>query len=466
MASPETSLHHLLRQSRHPLVDHGHGRVFQYAKGRVEPEHLPPPAATCGFAALRRSHGAFWLGTDNQGVVRLVNGKATRFTVAEGLRNNGIQAFFEDRDRNLWIGTTSGLSRWDGSQLAKLLSRSRPLVRLGSRHRRRRQWRHAGGHGSRSQSVSWRRLRTDPAFAALNRDRIWSIYPRVAGHALDRHSRRRPGSRPQREDGQDHHPGRAVEQLHLSGDRRRRGSLWMSGPMGLSAASIDDLNAAADGQTDPIAVLAYGTGDGLESTQINGGVQPSGCLAPDGELWFPSVKGAVHFKPGPRRTGYRFPVRVESVLVDGKSVPAIGEVRIGPGRHRLEIEFTACSLARPGARLFSLQVGGHTIRTGTTSPSQRHVLRQSAAQASTGSGDSRDGSLDAGSSEAGISIVVRPDVLSDRLVLRVGGSLAGRRESGAFFSTRNVRPASATTCAWRNGPASRARCTTPWCKAA
>ena len=81
-----------------------------------------------------------------------------------------------------------------------------------------------------------------------------------------------------------------------------RGSLWMSGPLGLSAASISDLNAAADGKTDSIAVLAYGTGDGLESTQINGGVQPSGCLAADGELWFPSVKGAVHFKPGHPRT--------------------------------------------------------------------------------------------------------------------------------------------------------------------
>ena len=37
-----------------------------------------------------------------------------QFTTAEGLRNNGIQAFAEDRNNHLWIGTSSGISVWDG----------------------------------------------------------------------------------------------------------------------------------------------------------------------------------------------------------------------------------------------------------------------------------------------------------------------------------------------------------------
>src|SRR4029077_11320744 len=187
---------------------------------------------------------------------------------------------------------------------------------------------------------------------ALSRDRVWAIYPQppdtlwiaTRGAGLVRVQNGKTARITTRE-------GLLSNSIfQLIGDGR--GSLWMSGPLGLSAASISDLNAAADGKIDAIAVLAYGTGDGLESTQINGGVQPSGCLASDGELWFPSVKGAVHFKPGPSRTSHHAPVRVESVLVDGKSVPSSGEVEIGPGRRRVEIEFTACSLRAPERVVF------------------------------------------------------------------------------------------------------------------
>ena len=43
---------------------------------------------------------------------------------------------------------------------------------------------------------------------------------------------------------------------------------------------------------------------------------------------------------------------MESVLVDGKSVPATGEVTLGPGRRRVDIEFTACSLRAPERVVF------------------------------------------------------------------------------------------------------------------
>src|SRR6185369_8960474 len=92
------------------------GRAFQFANGQITARELPAPADALRLRGVFEDHtGAFWFGTDNQGVVRLVKGKATRFTSADGLRNNGIEVFFEDRERNLWIGTTSGLSRWDGT---------------------------------------------------------------------------------------------------------------------------------------------------------------------------------------------------------------------------------------------------------------------------------------------------------------------------------------------------------------
>jgi ligand-binding sensor domain-containing protein/signal transduction histidine kinase len=384
------------------------GRVFKYVNGRVEPVPLPPPADLLRIRGTFEDHtGAFWFGTDNQGVVRFANGKATRFTVAEGLRNNGIQAFYEDRGQNLWIGTTSGLSRWDGSRFKNYYldeGLSYGWIRAIAED-------HNGdmlvGTDRGLNRFHDGKFVADPAFAALRRDRIWSIYPEspdtlwvgTRGAGLVRVQDGRASRITTRE-------GLLSNSIfHVIGDGR--GSLWMSGPLGLSAASIADLDSAADGKSESVAVLSYGTGDGLESAQINGGVQPSGCVAPDGELWFPSVKGAVHFKPGHPRTTYHAPARVESVLVDGKAVAATGEIAVGPGRRRVEIEFTACSLRAPERVAFRYKLEnfdahwtaatGRRAATYDNLPPGQYRFRVTA----------RDGSLDAGS-EAGISLVVQP----------------------------------------------------------
>lgn len=385
------------------------GRAFQYANGRVNPKELPSPATALRIRGTFEDHaGTFWFGTGSQGFAHFVNGKVTRFTEADGLRNNGIQALFEDRDRNLWIGTTSGISRWDGSRLQNYYLEeglSYGWIRAIAED-------HNGdmlvGTDRGLNRFHGGRFVTDPAFAALSRDRIWSIYAEAPdtlwigtrGGGLVRIRNGRAARITT-------HEGLSSNSIfQVIGDGA--GSLWMSGPTGLSAASIADLNAAADGQTDSIAVLAYGTGDGLESPQINGGVQPSGCMSAGGELWFPSVKGAVHFKPSHPRTGYRFPVLVESVLVDGRSVPATGEVTVAPGRHRLEIEFTACNLRAPERVFFRhklenydpswSEVTSHRAASYDSLPPGRYRFRVV----------SRDGSMDAGVSEAGISILVRP----------------------------------------------------------
>ena len=58
-----------------------------------------------------------------------------------------------------------------------------------------------------------------------------------------------------------------------------------------------DFDAVAEGRAGPIAVVPYGTDDGLRSSQMNGGVQEAGCRTRSGEFWFPSVKGAVRIDP-------------------------------------------------------------------------------------------------------------------------------------------------------------------------
>src|SRR5262249_4342861 len=51
--------------------------------------------------------GALWLGT-GQGLVKYVDGKPYRYTVANGLLSDQVRALTTDRAGNLWIGTESG----------------------------------------------------------------------------------------------------------------------------------------------------------------------------------------------------------------------------------------------------------------------------------------------------------------------------------------------------------------------
>ncbi|HEY1341898.1 MAG TPA: two-component regulator propeller domain-containing protein, partial [Bryobacteraceae bacterium] len=385
------------------------GKLVRYRDGRAEEVQLPLPSEDLRYLGAFEDHtGAFWFGTDNHGVVRVADGKATLYSTVNGLRNNGFQAFFEDRDANLWIGTTSGLSRWTGSgfrnyYLEDGLSYGWVRCLVADRNGEMLVGTDRGLNRFRDG-----RFVQDPAFAALRHDRIWSIHAdaqgtlwigtRGAGLARIRNGQVALITT------QEGLLSNAIFQVIDDGN----GRLWMSSPMGLYSASFADLNAVADGATPALAVLAYGTGDGLESTQLNGGVQQSGCVAANGELWFPTVRGATHFDPRHPRLEMHPPVRIESVIADGQTMAMAGEVAVGPNPRRVEIEFTACTLRAPERVAFRYLLEGVDARWNAA------TTRRAADYYNLSPGRYRfrviasDGSTAAGTSEAGFNLVVRP----------------------------------------------------------
>ena len=335
------------------------GELYRYRDGEANQVRLPAPADGLRFLGVYEdSKGAMWLGTDNQGAVRWSGGLARRFTMAEGLRNNGIQFFHDGKDGTVWIGTTSGIGRWDGTQLRNYYIEdglSYGWVRSIAED--------ANGDLLIGTDRGLNRVREgkfvkDPAFDEVSRDRVWAIY-RDGTNTLWLGTRgggllRAKDGKLRRLTTQDGLISNSIFQI-LGGDD---GRLWMSGPLGLSSASIADLNAAAEGRLGAGGVLAHRVGSGLESAQMNGGVQPAGCVARDGELWFPGVKGAIHFKSKRPKVWRHSPVRLEGVWVDDRPVAANGELVLGPGRQRVRFEFTSCTLSSPESVSFRYKLEG------------------------------------------------------------------------------------------------------------
>jgi signal transduction histidine kinase/ligand-binding sensor domain-containing protein len=78
-------------------------------------EVLALPAAGRRFSprvALRDRDGGLWIGTTDQGVVHIRQGRADVFDRTNGLSGNFIERLFEDAEGNIWVSTLDGLDRF------------------------------------------------------------------------------------------------------------------------------------------------------------------------------------------------------------------------------------------------------------------------------------------------------------------------------------------------------------------
>jgi signal transduction histidine kinase/ligand-binding sensor domain-containing protein len=69
---------------------------------------------------LRDSKGALWIGTLDRGLWYVNHGETTRFAQSDGLSSDFVLAFFEDREGNIWVGTTNGLDRFRESVVSTI----------------------------------------------------------------------------------------------------------------------------------------------------------------------------------------------------------------------------------------------------------------------------------------------------------------------------------------------------------
>jgi signal transduction histidine kinase len=123
------------------------------------------------------------------------------------------------------------------------------------------------------------------------------------------------------------------------------------------------LHRCADGKTKEITCATFGQSDGLPMLKCSGGFQPAGCQTPDGRLWIPDGKALVTIDPAALTTNEIPPkVVIEEVRLDGDTVAhrlsRNEPLKIAPGQHRLEIDYTALSFTAPEKVRFRYKLKG------------------------------------------------------------------------------------------------------------
>ena len=127
-----------------------------------------------------------------------------------------------------------------------------------------------------------------------------------------------------------------------------RGSLWLASSFGLERAEKNELISAAEGQVVNPPVRRFEKTDGLLSTEFNSAGASSGWRSPDGRLWLPGADGLVVVQPsvvGAPATPP--PVHIESVVADGRPLPAAGTVTLPKGTRQIAIDFTSLRFRAP-----------------------------------------------------------------------------------------------------------------------
>jgi ligand-binding sensor domain-containing protein/signal transduction histidine kinase len=306
---------------------------------------VPTPSGFRARLAYRDRKGELWLGSSVVGLARIgQTGSATTYSTREGLRNNSVRQILEDRQGQLWIALGSGLSRWDGSRFHNYYIEDglaygsvRALLEL-------RNGELLVGTDAGVNRIRGTQFVADKTLDGFKGVKVWSmledpgngVWFGARGNGLYRlkdgvlrHLTAREGL-----------PGNNVYQLIDD----RQGNLWMSGSFGVASIPWDQVNRVADGQAEGFTVSTYGVAEGLESTEMNGGIQPAGIRTASGDIWFASVKGAVRIKPGLPRAERHSRILIEELRADDEVMPLTGEISVPAGRRKIEIAFTACDL--------------------------------------------------------------------------------------------------------------------------
>ena len=87
----------------------------------VAPE-LDGRKLSVGLMWIDREH-ILWIGTQDEGVYRLHEGRVSRFRRADGLSSDTVQNIFEDREGTIWIITTQGIDAFRDLRVASVTSR-------------------------------------------------------------------------------------------------------------------------------------------------------------------------------------------------------------------------------------------------------------------------------------------------------------------------------------------------------
>ena len=316
-------------------------------------------------ATAEGKDGSIWVGADfDGGLTRIKDGKTRQLTYRDGMINGAVRVIHEDHADGIWIGTSHGLSCYQGGHFKNYTTNEGlpgELVKTIFEDHTGTLWIGSDGGLSRWTNGQFVNLTTNQG---LSHNAVVSLYEdtnnilwvgtqggglnwmrdgKVAGHC-------------------------GMREGLLSDDvfeilEDDLGYLWMSCLKGVYRVSKKQLSELSEHKIASVTSVSYGRAEGLISIQYNGVAKPSGWRSRDGRLWFASTKGLIVADRNIKVNDTPPPVFIEQVLADRKPMlrwPTNQNtvLKIPPGSGEIEFQYTALSLKAPSKNRFRYQLEG------------------------------------------------------------------------------------------------------------
>ncbi|HXF09263.1 MAG TPA: two-component regulator propeller domain-containing protein, partial [Desulfuromonadaceae bacterium] len=334
----------------------------------------PGGEATC--VATDRS-GSIWVGTQDRQLHCLAGGSWQTWGTAEGLLSHNIHALLAASDGDLWIAGNApeSLQRLHSGKIVTVtLPADIGMIRAMVEDRQGDIWMgttkhvllhvHEGRVTDESSTIPGYFARSIRDLHFTPDGSLWIGY---AGWGLGRLKEGRFARITMQDGLYDDFISQIMDDGH--------GWLWFGADHGIFKVRQQELDMRADGQGGRVQSICYGKGQGLPNLQANFDNFPGALHSRDGRLWLPMRSGLAIINPDRANEdpqpatvlmkralvddavaasyGGNLPVR------DGLGLPAASRgLRLSPGYHRLKFEFTALSFSAPENVRFRYRLEG------------------------------------------------------------------------------------------------------------
>lgn len=297
----------------------GRDGVYRFRRGvDPAPQRMTPPKRGHVFALHRGGDGSMWAGGEAGPLLRyLPQGGVVGYGPEDGFDGAFAQAFGEDSQGRLWVGTRQGgLYVLEGERFRRVPT---PLDPSGT------------------------------GVLTVNRGRDGALWLGTRGLGLLRMKQ-----------GGFHFVGTSVGLPHGVISQvlpDSHGNWWIGSSDGLFRVALDDLEACADLRKPSLRAVRYGRADGIAGFYATGQRQPCCWKGDDGTMWFVGRKGVVRVDPSVHRIHSEPPgVFIDDVRAGSRTL-ASGAV-LGSSDRRLEFRFTSPHFASPGEVRFRHRLVG------------------------------------------------------------------------------------------------------------
>ena len=285
-------------------------------KGKVF-EISTPGKSNEVFAITEDRNGNIWIGTLNGFFI--YDGKTFhRYTTENGLSYNDTRVFYEDKSGTMWIGTSAGINKFRNDKIT-----------------------HIKFHESENDSLH----SIEPYIRAIYEDRDGAMWFGSYGNGLIRLKNGKVNFITTDQGLYDNIVSHIVED--------EKGDFWMGSNRGISRVSKKELDDLCDGKITDVHSYSYGEADGMESSETNGGFQPSIIRDSTGTVYFPTVSGVVRVST--RNLTQNLippPVKIVKILVNHVQIPLTQTITLPHDSANIEIHYTALSYINPEKNRF------------------------------------------------------------------------------------------------------------------